>query len=346
MAQAIQSPGTLVPAYNNKTEGIITMGLKRLIKGTLLVGALILAPFAASHADYRIGVSVPAADHGWTAGLLWWAQKAADDLGKKYPDTEFFVVAANSGTRQVADVEDLMVKQIDALVILPHNPATLQQVISEAYDSGIYTVVVDRELETPAQDVFIAGDNAGMGREAAKYMAEQMDGSGNVIVIEGMPIPINAQRVNAFNEVMAKHPDIKILDSQPSDWSPQKALRVMENLLRKHRDVDAVWAGDDDVLKAVMQAIEEAGRDDIKLVVGGGGSKDVIGMIKDDHPVVKATVTYPPSMVASAIALANTGVRGNTLGDMYHHVPARIVLGAELITEDNAKDFYVEDAAY
>ena len=51
-------------------------------------------------------------------------------------------------------------------------------------------------------------------------------------------------------------------------------------------------------------------------------------------------------MVASAIALANTGVRGNTLGDMYHHVPARIVLGAELITEDNAKDFYVEDAAY
>ncbi|WP_148864265.1 substrate-binding domain-containing protein [Marinobacter fonticola] len=322
------------------------MGLKRLIKGTLFVGALLLTPFAASHADYRIGVSVPAADHGWTAGLLWWAQKAADDLGKKYPDTEFFVVAANSGTKQVADVEDLMVKQIDALVILPHNPATLQQVISEAYDSGIYTVVVDRELETPAQNVFIAGDNAGMGREAAKYMAEKMDESGNIIVIEGMPIPINAQRVNAFNEVMAQYPDIKILDSQPSDWSPQKALRVMENLLRKHHDIDAVWAGDDDVLKAVMQAIEEAGRDDIKLVVGGGGSKDVIGMIKDDHPVVQATVTYPPSMVASAIALANTGVRGKNLGDMYHHVPARIVLDAELITEENAKNFYVEDAAY
>lgn len=46
------------------------------------------------------------------------------------------------------------------------------------------------------------------------------------------------------------------------------------------------------------------------------------------------------------MALANTGVRGDKLGDMYHHVPARIVLGAELITEDNAKDFYVKDAAY
>ncbi|MAA65038.1 MAG: ribose ABC transporter substrate-binding protein [Alteromonadaceae bacterium] len=322
------------------------MLITRMLKRALIVGALTIAPVAFSHADYRIGVSVPAADHGWTAGLLWWAEKAADDLGKKYPDTEFFVVAANSGTKQVADVEDLMVKRIDALVILPHNPATLQQVISEAYDSGIYTVVVDRELETPAQNVFIAGDNAGMGREAAKYMAQEMDESGNVIVIEGMSIPINAQRVNAFNEEMAKHSDIKILDSQPADWSPQKALSVMENLLRKHKQVDAVWAGDDDVLKAVVQAIDEAGRDDIKLVVGGGGSKDVIGMIKKAHPTVKATVTYPPSMIASGIALANTGVRGENLGDMYHHVPSRIVLDAELITRDNAADFYVEGAAY
>lgn len=320
--------------------------VKQMLKRGLAVFALTLAPFAFSHAEYRIGVSVPSADHGWTAGLLWWAEKAAADLGEKYPDTEFFVVAANSGTKQVADVEDLMVKGIDSLVILPHNPATLQQVISEAYTSGIYTVVVDRELETPAQHVFLAGDNSGMGKEAGKWMAEQMDGSGNVIVIEGMTIPINAQRVNGFNEVMAQYPDIKILDSQPADWSPQKALSVMENLLRKHRNIDAVWAGDDDVLKAVVKAIEEAGRDDIKLVVGGGGSKDVIGMIKDGHPTVKATVTYPPSMVASAIALANTGVREQKLGDMYHGVPSRVVLAADLVTAENAADFYVEDAAY
>ena len=315
------------------------------LKRALAVTALVMAPVAFSHADYRIGVSVPAADHGWTAGLLWWAERAAEQLGEEYGDTEFFVVAANSGTKQVADIEDLMVKQIDALVVLPHNPATLQQVISEAYDSGIYTVVVDRELEIPAQDVFLAGDNPGMGAEAAKYMVRELNGKGKVIVLEGLPIPINAQRVNAFNEVMAQYPGIEILDSQPTDWSPQKALSVMENLLRKHPEVDAVWAGDDDVLKGALQAIEEAGRDDIRLVVGGGGSKDVIGMIDNNHDQVTATVTYPPSMIASGIALAVHGVRDERVGDMYHY-PSRVVLAAELITNDNAAEFYFEDAAY
>lgn len=321
------------------------MKITGILKRALAVTVMVMAPVAFSHADYRIGVSVPSADHGWTAGLLWWAEKAAEELGAQYDDTEFFVVAASSGTKQVADVEDLMVKQIDALVILPHNPATLQQVIGEAHGSGIYTVVVDRELETAAQDVFLAGDNPGMGAVAGRYIAEQLNGSGKVIVLEGLPIPINAQRVNAFNAAIAEYPNIEILDSQPTDWSPQKALSVMENLLRKHQDVDAVWAGDDDVLKGAMQAIEEAGRDDIRMVVGGGGSSDVIGMIKDGHPMVTATVTYPPSMIASGMALAVSGVRGETVGNLYHS-PSRVVLAADLITRENAEQFYFEDAAY
>ena len=89
-------------------------------------------------------MSVPSGDHGWTAGLLWWAKKAVKDIEARDKDVTFYVVAASSGAKQVGDVEDLMVKGIDALVILPHNPATLQKVVEEAYNSGVYTVVVDR----------------------------------------------------------------------------------------------------------------------------------------------------------------------------------------------------------
>lgn len=323
------------------------MTIRKLITPWMCLLALLCTSLTAQAADtYRVGVSVPAADHGWTAGLLWWANKAAKELEAKHKEVEFFVVAANTGSKQVADVEDLLVKRIDALVILPHNPATLQQVIAEAYRSDVYTVVVDRELASPTQNVFLAGDNPGMGEQAAKWMAQEMDGKGNIVVIEGMPIPINTQRVEAFNQVMAAYPKIDILDSQPADWSPQKALAVMENLLRKHKQIDAVWAGDDDMLKAVVKAIEESGRTDIKLVVGGGGSKEVIRMIQEGHPTVRATVTYPPSMVASAMALAVTGLRGDKLGEMYHGVPSRVVLAADLITQDNAKKFYEPKAAY
>ena len=304
------------------------------------------APISAIAADkYKIGVSVPSADHGWTAGLLWWAKKATEEIAAKDKQVEFFVVAASSGTKQVGDVEDLMIKGINALVILPHNPATLQKVIEEAYAEGIYTVVVDRELATPAQHVFIAGDNPGLGKVGGEWLAKEMGGKGNVVVLEGLQIPINKQRVDAFNEVMEQHPDIKILDSQPADWSTQKALSVMENFLQKHPKIDAVWCQDDDMLKGVLQAIKESGRTDIKTVLGGAGSKDIIKMIIDGNPVVRSTVTYSPSMVASGIALAVAGVKDENVGGLYHK-PTRVILGAELVVKENAKDYYFPDAAY
>lgn len=322
------------------------MTITRVLKQTALTAALVATPLAASAEEYHIGVTVPSADHGWTAGLLWWAQHATEELAEKHDDVSFTVLSASSGTAQVSNVEDLMIRDLDALVILPHNPATLQQVITEAYESGIYTVVVDRELEEPSQDVFLAGDNPGLGEVAARYMAEELGGEGNILVLEGPPIPINSQRVEAFNAVMADYPDINILDSQATDWNPQKALSVTEDLLGSNPQVDAIWAGDDDVLVSALRAVEENERDDVKLIVGGGGSQQVIEMIRNDHPVVRGTVTYPPNMIASAIALAVHGVKGERLGDMYHGVPSRVILAADLITGGNVEEFYQPEAAY
>lgn len=322
------------------------MTITRVLKQTALAATLAATSLAASAEEYHIGVTVPSADHGWTAGLLWWAQRATEELAAQYDDVSFTVLSASSGTAQVSNVEDLMIRDIDALVILPHNPATLQQVIAEAYESGIYTVVVDRELEEPSQDVFLAGDNPGLGEEAARYMAEALGGEGDVLVLEGPPIPINSQRVDAFNAVMAEYPGINILDSQTTNWNPQEALSVTEDLLGSNSHVDAIWAGDDDVLLSALRAVEENERDDVRLIVGGGGSQRVIEMIREGHPVVRGTVTYPPNMIASAIALAVHGVKGERLGNMYHGVPSRVILAADLITADNVEEFYQPDAAY
>ncbi len=323
--------------------------MKNLVKYLVIAMALIfvLAPanslFAAK--KIKVGVSVPSADHGWTAGLLWWAKKAVKDIKAKDKDVTFYVVAASSGSKQVGDVEDLMVKGIDALVILPHNPATLQKVIEEAYNSGIYTVVVDRELPKPAQHMFIAGDNPGLGEVGAKWLAKEMKGKGKIVVLEGMSIPINKQRVDAFNAVMGNYSGIKILDSQPADWSTQKALRLMENYLQKHNRIDAVWCQDDDMLKGVMQAIKESGRKDIKTVLGGAGSKDIVKMIMRNDPLVRATVTYNPSMVASGVVFGVQGARGEKVGGLYH-APSRVILAADLVVKQNAKAYYFPTSAY
>ncbi|MGM0640876.1 MAG: ABC transporter substrate-binding protein [Thermotogota bacterium] len=318
--------------------------MKKLIVVSLVFVLLLTMGFAAK---YRIGVSIPSADHGWTGGIVFWAERAIKDWEEKNPDLDFFLVTADNSAKQVGDVEDLMVKQIDALVILPHDSASLTPIVSEVYEEGIFTVVVDRGLTENAQDVYIAGNNPGLGRVSGEWLAKEMNGEGKVVVLEGIPTVINTERVEAFNEVISQYPDIEILDSQPAYWSTQRGLEIMENYLQKYPEIDAVWAQDDDVLKGVLQAYKESGRDDINIMLGGAGSKDIIKMIMEGDPLVRADVTYPPSMIASGISLAVNGVQGKGLEGFYQQkIPSRIILAAELITRENAEEYYVPESIY
>jgi ribose transport system substrate-binding protein len=70
-------------------------------------------------------------------------------------------------------------------------------------------------------------------------------------------------------------------------------------------------------------------------------------MVMDGNKLVRADVTYPPSMVATAISLAADGLRGQALSGFYQKkIPSKIVLAAELITKENAKDYYEPDSIY
>jgi len=314
---------------------------------TLLLTSLLRSLITFAEDSVKIGISIPSADHGWTGGVVWWAKKAVEDWKQKDSTIEFSLVTADSPAKQIGDVEDLMVKGIDVLVILPHNSAPLTPVVEEVYKSGVYTVVVDRGLTKDVQHVYVAGDNPGLGRISAEWMAKEMDGKGKMVVLEGIPCVINTERVEAFKEVIKKYPDIEIMDSQPAYWSTQKGLEIMENYLQKYDQIDAVWAQDDDVLKGVLQAYKESGRNDITLFLGGAGAKDIVKMVMDADPLVRADVTYPPSMIATAISLAVKGIRNVPLDGFYQKkIPAKVILASDLIVQENAKDYYYPDSVF
>ncbi|MBS3735647.1 MAG: ABC transporter substrate-binding protein [Candidatus Bipolaricaulota bacterium] len=317
----------------------------------LLAVSLGIATFSAvpvaQEEEMRIGVAIPSADHGWTGGVVWWAKQAIEDWKEKEPNAEFFLVTADSPNQQVGQVETLMVRDIDVLVILAHQSGPLTPIVEEAAEEGIYIVSVDRGLTKPVSDIYIRGDNAGLGRVSAEWMAEELDGEGKIVALEGIPSVINKERVEAFEGVMDQYPGIEILDSQPANWSTQKGLEIMENYLQKYDEIDAVYAQDDDVLKGVLQAYEESGRDDIEFMLGGAGSKDIIKMIMEGHELVRADVTYPPSMIATGISLGVKAARNETLDGFYQRkLPSDIILRAELVTRENAEEYYYPDSVY
>ena len=146
--------------------------------GALLLG---LASCGKSEAKkLRVGVSIPAADHGWTGGIVWSAEDAKKRLEAANPDLEIVISTARDAAEQVSRIENLMVRNVNALVVLPQEPGPLTNVCEAARKQGIFLVTVDRGLDKPVQDVNVAGDNAGFGRAAAR------DGSNLVLAALGI----------------------------------------------------------------------------------------------------------------------------------------------------------------
>ena len=289
----------------------------------------------------RIGVSIPAADHGWTGGIVWWAEQAKKEWEAKDPNVQVLISTAKDAAEQVDKIENLLVQNVDALVVLPQEPGPLTGICSSAAKQGKYLVVVDRGLTKDVQNLTVAGDNAGFGKAAADAIVRQLNGKGDILIMEGIPCPVNSDRVNAFREEIGKHPGMKILESQSAYWDTEKGLKLMENYLQKYPKIDAVWVGDDDVLIGTLKAWQESKRNDIKLIVGGGGGKQIVKKILDGDPVVPLTVTYPPRMIAVGIDHAVAGARKQPLTK-----EKRVVIPSEIVDKSNAAKFYFPDSAY
>ncbi len=287
-----------------------------------------------------IGISIPSADHGWTGGVVYWAEQAKEDLELANPDVKVIVVSSATSAEQVDKIENLMVQGIDALVVLPNEPQPLTKICSNVAEKGIKLIVVDRNLTRDVQDLAVTGDNKGFGRNAAEVIVKELNGKGNIVIMEGAPCQVNTDRCNAFLEVMQKYPEIKILESQTSKWNPEEGYKLMETYLQKHEQIDAVWTGDDDVQVGALKAYEASGRKDVKLFVGGGGSKTMIKHICDKHPLVRQTVLYPPKMIYNAAEEALAILNGKAIENKHMIIPA------DVVDQSNAKDFYFPDSKY
>ncbi|MCT8267110.1 substrate-binding domain-containing protein [Afifella sp. JA880] len=308
--------------------------------------ALIALPgISAAQEKVNLGVSIPAATHSFTAGIVWWANEAKKDLEAAHPDDLQITVKTSSGAPEQANqLQDLVtVTGINTLVIFPFESAALTQPVAQAKNKGVYVTVVDRGLTDPsAQDAYMAGDNTAFGKIPAEYFAKKYDGKANIVALRGIPTTLDNERWEAFTSVIDEHPDMKILDAQYGNWNRDDAFKVMQDFLTRFKDIDLVWAADDDMAIGVLQAIRQAGREgDIKEVFGGAGAKGMVKTIMDDdNPLIKADVSYSPKFIYEAIKrTAEARLKGEAL-------PETTILPSELIDKSNAEDFYFPDSPF
>ena len=311
--------------------------MKRVL-GSLAVLAM-MAGGAQAQEKRTIAVSIPTADHGWTGGIVFHAMQEARALEARYPGLKVIVKTSPDGAAQANALEDLSTQGIDALVVLPHNPDELTDSVRKVKQKGTFVTVVDRvSRDRSIEDLYVGGDNPGLGAAAGAFLKEKLQ-KGDVVVIRGLPIPIDEIRVSAFNDAI-KGTGVRVIDSQFGNWSRDDAFKVMQDFLTKHPKIDAVWCQDDDMAVGVFEAIAQAKRTDIKFVVAGAGSKEMVKRVMDGDRMMPVDVLYSPTMIAVAMDLTALGLEDKA------PIRGSYILKASLITKENAKDFYFKDSPF
>ncbi len=224
-----------------------------------------------------------AQDKKWRIGFSqattiepWRAQFNKDIIAEaaKHPEVELIITDGEDKTeKQVADVENLIRQEVNALLISPKESAGLTGVVQQAIDAKIPVFVLDRNVETDKYVQFVGGDNKLIGRAAGEYAVELLGGpgkaQGNVVEIwGGMGTQPAHDRHDGFHEFTDKEPGIKnLLDQQSGDWKQDQAYNIMATALRNNEKIDLVYGHNDPMAYGAYLAAKDAGREkDIKFI--------------------------------------------------------------------------------
>ncbi|MGO4855452.1 substrate-binding domain-containing protein [Phaeovulum sp. W22_SRMD_FR3] len=311
-------------------------------KLNLIAGLLALT--ATGHpvgaAEFTIGVSIPAATHGWTGGLNFFAEDTIKKMEATFPDIDWVLATASDVNDQVNDLEDLAARNVDAIIVLPMESDPLTEPVKQLKQNGSFITVIDRGLaEAGIEDFYLAGNNTQYGTSAGEYFVKRFPAGAKIVVLRGLPTTIDNIRVDAFTAAI-EGSGIEVLDMQYANWNPDKGFEVMQDFLQRFPQIDGVWAGDDDPALGAMEAIRQDGRKGI-VVLGGGGMKDILKGIADGtNDMIDADVLYHPSLIVPAIEMTAMHF---ALG---MPIEGTFQLDSPTVTKENAAQYYNADSPY
>ena len=177
--------------------------------------------------------------------------------------------ADNDVNKQISDIEDLIAKGVDMLILQPISAESVAAVVEEAYEAGIVVVDCTSPLAdaTDEYSVSVVAKDYDFGYVGAKWLCEQMGGEGNIICLDGMPgLSSAVLRMEGCMDALKEYPNVKIIASEYGSWDYATTKPIVENLLATYDDIDGVWSSGGDMTRAAIEAWKEAGREWVPMM--------------------------------------------------------------------------------
>lgn len=294
---------------------------------------------------YLIGFSNASISNSWRVGMLHSIQKTAADNSDKI-ERLLITDAGDDPAKQVADVQDLMQRGIDLLLVSAATSDALDSIVTRAYEQGIPVVLVDRRITSDNYTTFVTASDYVYGHLSAQWMVEKLGGNGKIVMLPGIAgASVAENRIKIAKQVFANYPGIEILDLQYTDWSPAKGKQVMAALLQKFgHEIQGVWSDHGLQGSGALEAFVEAGWEE--GTIPPITCADLNGCVKlaVENDVPAFNYDYPPAMGGVALQVALDILDGKPVPHQYEvSVDIAITKGDE--TDSVKADKWVEDYA-
>lgn len=266
------------------------------------------------------------------------AQAGAKAADEAMADTQVIVDAGPSELaidEQIAVVEDMLTKQVDALAIAPTAPEQLQPVLKRASEQ-IPVLLVDTDIPNwDGKTAYIGTDNFEGGKVGGQYIVEQLGGSGTLAIIGGIPGATSGeQRVAGVKEAI-KGSNIEVVAEVAADFDRAKGVTAMEDILQNNPDVAAVFAANDQMALGALEALKARGKAQDTLLVGYDGTEEATKVIVSGGGIDATVAQNPYKMGRVGVEKAVAAANGEDIQDT-------IDTGVTLVTSENAETYLQE----
>ena len=269
---------------------------------------------------YTIGLSLSTLNNPFFVTLKEGAEAAADAAG-----VELIVVdAQDDPAKEATNVEDLIQKGVDALLVNPTDADAIVPSIQKANEAGIPVFTIDRGAAGGEIVSHIASDNVAGGRMAGEFLCQALGSSGKVVELEGIAGTSAARdRGQGFNDYMSSEcSGVEIVARQTANFNRAEGLSVFENILQAQPEIDGVFAHNDEMILGAIEAAEAAGRAGEIIFVGFDAVDDAVAAV--DAGSLAATIAQQPSeMGRLGVEFAVKYLNGESVED---YVPVDLAL--------------------
>nr|WP_090892744.1 ribose ABC transporter substrate-binding protein RbsB [Evansella caseinilytica] len=257
--------------------------------------------------DFTVGFSISTLNNPFFVTLQEGAEAKADELGVELITLD----AQDDDAKQVSDVEDLIQRGVDVILINPTDSSSVVAAVEVANGAGIPVITVDRGAEGGDVVTHIASDNVAGGEMAAQLLVDLVGDGAEVAELEGIPGSSAArERGEGFHHVAEGSLDV--VTSQTANFNRSEGLTVMENILQSNPGITGVFAHNDEMALGALEAIEAAGKGGEIVVIGFDATDDAVEAVEAGR--LAGTVAQQPVLIGeSAVDAALKVLQGEAV---------------------------------